>query len=168
MSETNSGRITAVAVVVVGAVIAIGAAVWLLRGPGGPTPFDVESDVVLETVNGVCVVQTKAGSVSVKKDKFVTWNIDNRCGARELVTVGNFRTAGGTTTATDCLGAIEGATWPFQESESDLSKRQHQNQIKLKVKKDADLPGGRIEYDFDICTGPDAERKSDPRLVIER
>lgn len=72
--------------------------------------------------------------------------------------------------ATDCLQPTEGSgvVWPFQDDITDLSKRQHQNRIQLKIKKDGDLPGDQLIYYFDICTGSNAERKSDPRLVIER
>ncbi|MBA2303219.1 MAG: hypothetical protein H0W08_11355 [Acidobacteria bacterium] len=55
-----------------------------------------------------------------------------------------------------------------QEDIDDRSKRQHKNNIQLKIKKGSDLAGDQLTYYFDICTGPNAERKSDPRLVIER
>ena len=150
--------------VAVGGVLVVALALFLLPKD------DVVSKVILEDRNGQCVVTTKDPSVTVKKDKHLKWEIDNRCtNKNELVTVGNFRNPS-SSTATNCLQPTEGTGvfWPFQEDMNDLSKRQHKNSIRLKIKKDSDLPGARLEYDYDICTGQNAERKSDPRLVIER
>ena len=137
----------------------------LVRIPSG----DVDTNVILEDREALCVVATKS-DVTIKKNKKLSWVIDNRCTNNdELVTVGNFRMAQGST-ATNCLQPTEGSgvQWPFQEDINDLSKRQHKNKIQLKIKKDSDLAGEQLTYYFDICTGPNAERKSDPRLVIER
>ena len=150
--------------VALGGVIVVALALYLLPQD------DVVSTVILEDRNGQCVVITKDPSVTVKKDKHVRWKIDNQCdNQNELVTVGNFRNPS-PSTATDCLQPTQGTgvAWPFQEDINDRSKRQHTNSIRLKIKKDADLPGTPLPYDFDICTGQNAERKSDPRLVIER
>ncbi len=157
----TSNQKTAVAL----GVVIVAALAWFLLSQD-----DVVSTVVLEDRNGQCVVATKDPSVTVKKDKHVKWTIDNRCADKnELVTVGNFRNPSAST-ATDCLQPTQGSgvVWPFQEDMNDLSKRQHKSSIRLKIKKDSDLPGARLEYDFDICTGQNAERKSDPQLVIER
>lgn len=130
---------------------------------------DTKTTVRLEDRDGECVL-TKEAYVTVRKDKHVIWVIDNQCRNKDvLVTVGNFRRPGGTSAST-CLAptAGTGVVWPFQEDIHDLSKRQHKNRIQLKIKKDADLPGDRLEYDYDICTGAGADQKWDPRLVIER
>ena len=127
-----------------------------------------DTSVVLGDAQGPCVVTTKANIDNGRKDQFVIWTIDNKCRNKdEMVTLGNFRAAE-PSTAKDCLAPTIGTVaWPFQESPTDVSKRQHKNKISLKIKKDADLPGARLTYFFDICTGARAERKSDPRLVIE-
>lgn len=134
---------------------------------GGYGAAVADTSVVLGDAQGACVVTAKANIDNGKKDQFVIWTIDNKCSNRgEIVTIGNFRSAAAST-AKDCLAATVGSVaWPFQES-TELARRQHTNKISLKIKKDADLPGARLTYYFDICTGAKAERKSDPRLVIE-
>jgi hypothetical protein len=129
---------------------------------------NADTTVVLGDVQSVCVVTAKADIEDGKKNKFVTWSIQNNCtNENEIVTVGNFRSTQNSS-ATDCLTATEGsAIWPFQEDPSDISKRQSRNQIKLKIKTHSDLPGDKLTYFFDVCTGASAERRSDPRLVIE-
>ncbi len=129
---------------------------------------DVDTSVILEDRQAQCVVQEKSDVYS-KKDKKVTWVIDNRCTNKDgLVTVGNFR-MGEMSTATDCLQPTygEGVVWPFKEDIEDRSKRQSTRKIELHIKKNSALPGSPLTYYFDICTGSRAERKSDPRLVIE-
>lgn len=161
MALTKNVRI---AVVFVVAVVVVAAGVSLLRRGYG----DVKTNVVLKNGKVQCVVEKS--DVTIKKDKKLSWIIDNQCrNKNELVTVGNFRMAKASS-ATDCLQPTEGSgvTWPFQEDIDDRSKRQGTDRITLKIKKDSDLPGDRLTYYFDICTGLNAEWKSDPLLVIER
>ena len=152
-------------ILVAGLIVAIVfAVVWFILDKG-----DVDTGVVLEDRESQCVVTTKENEVRIHKNKRLSWVIDNRCSNKdELVTVGNFRMSQ-ESSATDCLQPTEGTNvvWPFQEDMNDLSKRQHKNKISLKIKKDSDLPGSSLVYYYDICTGSSAERKSDPRLVID-
>lgn len=117
-----------------------------------------------ETDNSPCVVTGKETEVPTKRGKKVTWEIDNKCTDKnELVTLGNFRTTK-SSSARDCTASTEGgAAWPFDEKD-DLATRQGTSEIKLKVRDAAEVV--QVYY-YDICTGPKAERKSDPRLVIE-
>ncbi len=129
------------------------------------TRGNVETVVVLQVRDGNCVVISKSDVENAKKDKVVRWVIDNQCGAQERVTVGNFRT-NQSPSADNCRNATYGgAAWPFQQGE-EIVHRQNPNNITLKIKQNADLPGGHTYY-FDICTGENAERRSDPRLVID-
>ncbi len=162
MALTKNVRIAAAFVV---AVVVVAAGVSLLRRGYG----DVKTNVVLENGKERCEVTAKS-DVTIKKEKKLSWIIDNQCrNKNELVTVGNFRMAKASS-ATDCLQPTEGSgvTWPFQEHIDDRSKRQKKDRITLTIKKDSDLPGDRLTYYFDICTGVNAEWKSDPLLVIER
>lgn len=160
MALTKNTKLAAAGLIAVVVLVAV----WALLGKG-----DVETHVILEDRNGQCWVRTKEDRVTIKKDKKLTWVIDNQCTNRsELVTVGNFRT-GEISIAPDCLQPTlgEGVLWPFKENIEDRSKRQGTQKIELHIKKHSDLPGGPFTYYYDICTGANAERKSDPRLVIE-
>lgn len=149
----------------IGAVIVVVAVVVVLRGRG-----NVETIVILDdNAQGDCVVIQKDPVVTVKKDKKLTWIVENGCtNTSELVTVGNFRTAE-SGSATHCRTGIEGTgvSWPFKEDPDDLQKRQGTRKIELHTKKSDELEGDRLTYYYDICTGTNADRKSDPRLVIE-
>jgi hypothetical protein len=84
---------------------------------------------------------------------------------QELVTVGNFRRSEAST-ADNCQPATHGADgiWIFAQPEA-LQQRQSHAQIPLTTKGRNDLERG--EYYYDICAGRNAEKKSDPMLVIE-
>jgi hypothetical protein len=158
MASKNVGtRIAAGVAILVVVIVVIG----VMRGGG-----DRDTDVVVSDNQGSCVVITKSDIINAKKEKFVNWIIENRCSPPGLVTVGNFRTSQ-SPSADNCLNATYGgATWPFQENENQIVHRQNRNRISLKIKRNADLPGGHTYY-FDVCTGDNAERRSDPRLVID-
>lgn len=154
MALTKNAKISAagLAVVVIAAVL-----FFVKKG-------DVDTPVVLKAGKAQCVV-TKEETVRIKKDKQLSWSIENGC--NEFVTVGNFRKIQASN-ATDCLQPTEGgALWPFQDKDA-LSNRQNKKKISLKIKKKGDLPDEELTYYFDICTGVNAESKSDPLLVIER
>lgn len=154
---------TKIAAGIVGVVL-IAAVVFLFRRDDD----DVETDVILGDSAGECVVIRK-GNVKIKKDKKLTWNIQQCKGKNDLVTVGNFR-LGEISIAGNCLQPTQGENvdWPFKEEIDDLAKRQGRSKIELHIKKKGDLPDRELTYYFDICTGANAERKSDPRLIIER
>ena len=131
---------------------------------------DVETEVRLgNDPQGNCVVVDKAAEVRIKKNKKLSWKIRNDCqNSNELVTVGNIRTTQASGVA-HCREALEGSgvTWPFKEDVADLSERQSRTKIDLHIKTASDLPGSPLTYYYDLCTGANADRKSDPRLVIE-
>jgi hypothetical protein len=110
------------------------------------------------------VVAVKDPEVRQRKNGLITWHVRNNCRNRnELVTLGNFRMTEASN-ARDCLAATEGTVvWPFQQRE-DLGFRQSRGTIPLRVRNEATT--GRPYY-YDICTGDNAQRKSDPRLVID-
>lgn len=162
MALTKNTKIAA------GIVVVIGAVVYLFRRNGDGDGGDVETDVILGDSGGQCVVITKY-NVKIKKDKKLTWRIQQCKGKNELVTVGNFR-LGEISTAGNCLQPTQGEDvyWPFKEDKDDLKKRQGTSKIELHIKKKSDPPVRELTYYFDICTGANAEHRSDPRLVIER
>ncbi|HEY0876358.1 MAG TPA: hypothetical protein VGD94_22990 [Vicinamibacterales bacterium] len=156
MASNNVGKL-------VGGGIAVVVGLFILYAM--VTRGNVQTTVVADVQNGNCVVISKFDVENAKKDKFVEWVIDNRCRPPGMITVGNFRT-NQSPSADNCRNATYGgATWPFQQSE-EIVHRRNPNKITLKIKRNADLPGGHTYY-FDICTGENAERKSDPRLVID-
>jgi hypothetical protein len=154
-----------IAVGVVGIVVIAAVALILLK------PTGVTTTVVLrDNARGQCEIADKEAEVVVKKGGPVTWRIDNQCsGTGELVTIGNLRRVE-TTTADHCREATDGGPpmWPFREPFNDLQRRQGTAEIRLTTKQPADLPAERRPvYHYDICSGPNADRKADPRLVLE-
>lgn len=148
------------------AVIVIIAAALLFVNRG-----NVDTRVVLDDdQQGGCLVRDKEPEVRIKKDKKLTWVINStECDNKdELVTVGNFRRQL-TSTAPDCREATEGrdVLWPFKEGQ-ELTVRQHTSKIELHTKTLGELPDEILTYYYDICTGANADRKSDPLLVIEK
>lgn len=177
MAISNTARILIVAVVV--AVIVVVVLMFRADTPdlgGEPGLTDVETEVVLDDDdNGRCKIITKEDEVTAKANRKLTWNInEDACDYKdEVVTVGNFRYSP-TSSATDCKAAVEGNTvWPFVEREPEIKHRQNTrnpNKIELHVRPSADLPGTgpTVSYYYDICTGVNADVKSDPMLVIEK
>ncbi|CAN5520620.1 hypothetical protein BH23ACI1_BH23ACI1_32710 [soil metagenome] len=138
---------------------------------------NTETRIVLyDNAQGQCIVHEdkKEPSATLKMTRRMTWRIDDQCRTKgTLVTVGNFRRINGPSSARHCREAVEGSNvfWPFAEPQAVLRLRQGTSQgnsrIELHAKGRIDFASAREEYDYDICTGANAERKSDPRLVIE-
>lgn len=138
----------------------------------GGKPGDDEKTVFLvDDPNGGCVIRDKVDPARVGDDKFMIWTIDSS-GCRdnaEVVTVGNFRTegAGEESDATHCRDAQNstGGIWLFTQPESPVQPRQSRTQIRLRTKPRGQVAKGT--YYYDICAGVNADKKSDPRLVID-
>ena len=138
----------------------------LLKGGGGP----VETKVRLANdPNGGCLIPAdgKAQEITAADARQVHWIIDHaNCDDKQaVVTVGNFR-RNESPSADHCRDAITGTTgvWLFAQPDG-LQQRQSRSVIALTTKGKADLAEGT--YYYDICAGSDAEKKSDPRLVID-
>ena len=152
-------------------VVVVIVVVVALFGPGGS---NTETTIVLHDKEGQCVVDEdkKDASATLKMARRMTWKIDDQCSTKgTLVTVGNFR-MNPPSSASDCIQAVEGSDvfWPFAQPQA-LSHRQGTSKgnsgIQLVAKGRNDFSSARVEYSYDICTGANAEVKSDPRLVIE-
>lgn len=150
----------------VGLLVIIVLAFVFLRG-GGP----IETTVYLTTdPDGGCFIEDdgKEAEITVGENKQVAWiiNHDNCTDKQAVVTVGNFRRTE-TPSLDNCLAATTGGTngiWLFAQPEA-LQHRQSHSRIPLTTKGRSDLSEGT--YYYDICAGANAEKKSDPRLVID-
>jgi hypothetical protein len=150
----------------VGLLVIIVLAFVFLRG-GGP----IETTVYLTTdPDGGCFIEDdgKEAEIKVGENKQVAWiiNHDNCTDKQAVVTVGNFRRTE-TPSLDNCRNATTGGTngiWLFAQPEA-LQHRQSHSRIPLTTKGRADLSEGT--YYYDICAGANAEKKSDPRLVID-
>ena len=140
---------------------------FLRRGGGGP----VETTVYLTTdPNGGCLIANdgKEAEVTVGDNKQLAWiiNHDNCTDKQAVVTVGNFRRSE-TPSADHCRDATTRGTdgiWLFTQPEA-LQHRQSHSRIPLTTKNRSELAEGT--YFYDICAGANAEKKSDPRLLID-
>jgi hypothetical protein len=162
MAVTNTARLVIAGVGIV--VVIVVALIFMNRG-------NKETTIYLENDGQRCKVKNKEASVTIKKDKQMTWIIDDEeCDFKdEVVWVGNFR-LNESGSPDDCAEATAGGSaWPFQEDETDPSNRKSQGKkIKLHTKKDEELPGDSLPYYYDVCTGEQGDKKSDPMLVIEK
>jgi hypothetical protein len=153
-----------------GVVVGFAAAALIGVGLFGQDAWgNTRTDVALYTpgTGGPCTID-KAQYVRAQKGRNVTWEIANHCeGADRVVTVGNFRTASGPSSASDC--ASPGADYPFTDAA--LAKRTAtvasggDRKIKLTVKGRGDLGDQALTVYFDLCLDG---QKADPELMIER
>lgn len=143
---------------------------------GGMAARDVESPMILfPTESGGCALNAKEPSVTAHPDKRLDFEVASYCSSAQTVVVGNFRTAE-SPSADGCDNATYGGA-PSVFQHDDLPRRTAQlgagspghpthAKIKLKIKKDADLPGeGPLTYYFDVCLNG---AKADPRLIVQR
>lgn len=132
-------------------------------------PMVVEREVFLKNdpVNGGCLIQTEPESITVADSRQVVWVIDHTgCDDKqELVTVGNFRRSDGKP-GSDCREAqhTSDGIWLFAQPEA-LQHRQSNTRIQLTTKGRDALAEGT--YYYDICAGKNADKMTDPMLVIE-
>lgn len=150
-----------------GLVAIIVLAFLFFRGGGGP----VETTVYLtDDPDGGCLIANdgKEQEVTVGDDKQLHWIINHeKCEDKQaVVTVGNFRRSA-TPSADHCRDATTGGAngiWLFAQPEA-LQHRQSNARIPLTTKGRTELAKGT--YYYDICAGANAEKKSDPVLVID-
>lgn len=172
-------KFTRIAIVGLGLVIfiAVGFLVFgprdsLTGGPpaGAPPVITITVDLV-DDPNGGCIVGSpgKTDEMEIEgESRQIRWII-NHAGCKDkqaLVTLGNFRKTG-TPSGANCHDAkTAGADglWLFAQPES-RNQRQSHSVIPLTTKRRAQVP--EATYDYDICTGLNADKKSDPRLVID-
>lgn len=146
--------------------------------PGeGLGPADVDTPIVLFPQDSTCGLSAKQQTVTAHPDKWLKFEIVSYCGSKQVVVVGNFRTVETPSPApANCDNAMHGDAPPIFQQD-DLRRRTAEldagspgdpedEDIKLKLKKDADLPGkGTLTYYFDVCLNG---TKADPRLLVER
>lgn len=146
---------------------------FLTGGPpaGGPPEIPITVFLVDDLKNGGCVVQSpsKTDAITVRGERRqIRWTINHdACKDKQaLVTLGNFRRSE-TTSARDCREAkAPGADgiWLFAQPEGRQHRQSH-SVIPLTTKGQNELE--ERTYHYDICTGADADKKADPRLVID-
>ena len=131
---------------------------------------DTTTYLKLEMSGQACAITTPINDkdVTVKKNKKVTWNIQNLCPSDQLVSVGNFRTqANDPGGVTNCKAGMAESTWPFKPQDQGrraayVPKDGGTDSIVLREAKN-DTPDAAVYY-FDICLGG---VKKDPRLVVD-
>lgn len=147
------------AFVVTGVIVAVvvGVLAWIFLKGG-----DVETELELKVVGGVCTIPTKH-DVKVGRNHKVTWNVSSSCPS-SVVKLGNFRTSAGST-KTDCTDATEGtAVWPFNDNDQNKRDATVPPNKKIELhdaKNDGTTP---LTYYFDVCIG---STKVEPQLIID-
>jgi hypothetical protein len=136
----------------------------------------VETPIVLFPKGSACIISAKQPTVTAHADKWLQFEIVNYCEAAQAVVVGNFRTTQTPSSATNCDSPTQGEA-PSVFQQDDLNRRTanlgagnpgdpEDGDIRLKIKKDADLPGsGDLTYYFDICLNG---ALADPELIVRR
>ncbi len=152
-----------------GFLLVIGLAFVFLKFGGGGGPYRT-TVYLLDDPKGGCVIDDnrKERTITVGDNRQLHWiiNHDNCRDKQAVVTVGNFRRTE-TPSLDDCLEATTGVPngiWLFAQPQT-LKYRQSHSVIPLTTKNRNEL--GEDTYHYDICAGANAEKKSDPRLVID-
>jgi hypothetical protein len=144
---------------------------------GEQTAQDVESPIILFPAASGCGLSAKEPSITAHPDKRLEFEVSNYCGEPQKLVVGNFRTVESPSPApADCNAPTHGGA-PSVFQQDDLLRRTADlgggspghpthTKIKLKIKKNADLPGtDPLTYYFDVCLNG---VKADPRLIVQR
>ena len=170
-------RQTFVAGALIGAavIVAVTFAAGLLRG----TADLDENEVELREGSSGCFVFTKSSGMVGKKDKWLEWQVKNGCTADQRFSIGNLRKVASADapfddTFANCASAVTSAgPYPFTHDSFDDRSEDvpagKERTLKLKLKRESDLPGGPLYYHYDVCLGSGGERKqADPRILIEQ
>ena len=159
MAVSKAVVATAAAAAVVAAVVVV-----LGRDAFGNTTTELK----LEMSGSACAITTPINDkdVTVKKNKKITWEVENACSTDQFVSVGNVRPRAEPNGINNCNAGVSESTWPFKPQ--DQARRAvyvpagRTEKIELK---DAKNDSGKQDvYYFDICVGG---VKKDPRLVVD-
>lgn len=144
--------------------------------PGAP-PVDVESPIILFPKGSTCMISAKQPTVTAHADKWLQFEVVNYCESAQVVVVGNFRTVQNPSPPpANCDNPTYGEA-PSVFQQDALNRRTanlpagsagdpEEGDIRLKIKKNADLPGSSdLTYYFDICLGG---ALADPELIVRR
>ena len=157
-----SGRVIGLTAAVVVAAAAV--AVLFTRDIFGNTTTELK----LEMSGSACAITTPINDkdVTVKKNKKVTWEVENRCTTDQFVSVGNVRDKAEPNGINNCNAGVSESTWPFKKQ--DQAKRSVYvpagETEKIELKEAKNESGKQDVYYFDICVGG---VKKDPRLVVD-
>lgn len=152
-----------------GFLLVIGLAFVFLKFGGGGGPYRT-TVYLLDDPKGGCVIddKRKERTITVGDNRQLHWIIDHTgCMDKQaVVTVGNFRRSNSPSSnhCRDAKTSGSNGIWLFAQPEA-LQHRQSHSVIPLTTKDRSQLAEG--DYDYDICTGANADKKSDPRLVID-
>lgn len=123
----------------------------------------------LEMSGSACAITTPINDkdVAVKKNKKITWKIENACSTDQFVSLGNVRLQPGDNGVTNCKAGMAEQYWPFKAQDQArrsvyVPKDGGSEDIVLKEAKNDS--GKQDVYYFDICVGG---AKKDPRLVVD-
>ena len=160
MAVSKAVVATAAAAAVVAAVVVV-----LGRDAFGNTTTELK----LEMSGSACAITTPINDkdVTVKKNKKVTWHVENACTTDQFVSVGNVRPQPGDNGVTNCKAGMAEQYWPFKAQDQArravyVPKDGGSEDIVLKEAKNDS--GKQDVYYFDICLGG---VKKDPRLVVD-
>ena len=126
------------------------------------------TELKLEMSGSACAITTPINDkdVTVKKNKKITWEVENACSTDQFVSVGNVRAKAEPNGVNNCNAGVPEPTWPFKTQ--DQARRAVYvpagKTEKIELKEAKNDSGKQDVYYFDICVGG---VKKDPRLVVD-
>jgi hypothetical protein len=126
------------------------------------------TELKLEMSGSACAITTPINDkdVTVKKNKKITWEVENACSTDQFVSVGNVRAKAEPNGVNNCNAGVPEPTWPFKAQ--DQARRAVYvpagKTEKIELKEAKNDSGKQDVYYFDICVGG---AKKDPRLVVD-
>ena len=126
------------------------------------------TELKLEMSGSACTITTPINDkdVAVKKNKKITWEVENACSTDQFVSVGNVRAKAEPNGVNNCNAGVPEPTWPFKQQ--DQARRAVYvpagKTEKIELKEAKNDSGKQDVYYFDICMGG---VKKDPRLVVD-